>query len=201
MSVFEPVKMRSLEHHYKELLPIVRSHFRHVTKPFVDIPRFTDTYLTWRSYIRRLKGEENISVHTRIRDEYVKKYSKYNFPEYILGALVDYSVYRYFIQTPELRPPIHMDLADDVINPVQRNKELLLGEFVAELERKKVIARTSASKVLRSYDIDHLKSSNPFKSNRVSRLTSEFLVGKKKRTQKKRKGKRRRRSKTGKMRR
>merc|ERR1712196_729696 len=185
MSLFEPVKMRSLDYHYKELLPIVKSHFRHVTKPLVDIPGFTDTFLTWRSYIRRLKGEANISVHTRIRDEYVKKYSKYNFPEYILGALVDYSVYRFFIQTPELRPPIHMDFADDVINPTQRNKEFLLSEFAAELERKKVIARDRTSKVLRSYDIAPLKSSNPFKSHRVSRVTSEFIVGKKKRTQKK----------------
>ena len=87
MSIFEPVKMRSLEYHYrKELLPIVKSHFRHVTKPFVDIPGFTDTFLTWRSYIRRLKGEEDKNVHDRIRDEYVEKYSKYNFTEYILGA-------------------------------------------------------------------------------------------------------------------
>ena len=138
MSIFEPVKMRNLDYHYKEeLLPIVKSHFRHVTKPLVDIPGFTDTYLTWRSYIRRLKGEANISVHDRIRDEYVKKYSKYNFPEYILDALVDYSVYRYFVQTPELRPPIHMDLAEDVINQVQRNKELLVN-LLRNLKEKKL---------------------------------------------------------------
>ena len=196
MSIFEPVKMRSLEYHYrKELLPIVKSHFRHVTKPFVDIPGFTDTFLTWRSYIRRLKGEENKSVHTRIRDEYVEKYSKYNFPEYILGALVDYSIYRYFIQTPELRPPIHMDLADDVINPVQRNKELLLIEFAAELERKREIARRSVSRSLRTSNMGALKAFRP------SMKISEFLVGKRKRTQKKGKGKRRRRSRTGKRRR
>ena len=196
MSIFEPVKMRSLEYHYrKELLPIVKSHFRHVTKPFVDIPGFTDTFLTWRSYIRRLKGEANISVHDRIRDEYVEKYSKYNFPEYILGALVDYSVYRYFVQTPELRPPIHMDLADDVINPVQRNKELLLIEFAAELERKREIARRSVSRSLRTSNKGALKAFRP------SMKISEFLVGKRKRTQKKGKGKRRRRSRTGKRRR
>ena len=196
MSIFEPVKMRSLEYHYrKELLPIVKSHFRHVTKPFVDIPGFTDTFLTWRSYIRRLKGEANISVHDRIRDEYVEKYSKYNFPEYILGALVDYSVYRYFVQTPELRPPIHMDLADDVINPVQRNKELLLIEFAAELERKREIARRSVSRSLRTSNKGALKAFRP------SMKISEFLVGKRKRTQKKGNGKRRRRSRTGKRRR
>ena len=196
MSIFEPIKMRSLDYHYrKELLPIVKSHFRHVTKPLVDIPGFTDTFLTWRNYIRRLKGEGNISIHTRIRDEYVEKYSKYNFPEYILGALVDYSLYKYFIQTPELRPPIHMDLADDVINPAQRNKELLLAEFAAELERKRTVARSRASKSLRTSNIDALKAIRP------SMKISEYLVGKKKRTQKKGKGKRRRRSKTGKRRR
>jgi len=195
MSVFEPVKMRSLDYHYRtELFPIVKSHFRHVTKPLVDIPGFTDTYLTWRSYIRRLKGEANISVHDRIRDEYVEIYSKYNFPEYILGALVDYSVYRYFIQTPELRPPIHMDLANDVINPVQRNKELLLDEFAAELKRKREIARQRVSRSLRTSNMSALKATIP------SMKISEFLVGKKKRTQKKGKGKRRR-SKTGKRRR
>ena len=197
MSLFEPVKMRSLDYHYKEeLLPIVKSHFIHVTKPLVDIPGFTDTYLTWRSYIRRLKGEANISVHDRIRDEYVKKYSKYNFPQYILGALVDYSVYRYFVQTPELRPPIHMDLAEDVIKQVQRNKELLLGEFVAELEKKRERARQSVTRSLRTSNMSALRAIRP------SMRISEFLVGKKKRTQKKGKGKkRRRRSKTGKIKR
>ena len=196
MSIFEPVKMRSLDYHYrKELLPIVKSHFRHVTKPFVDIPGFTDTFLRWRSYIRSLKGEANISVHDRIRDEYVEKYSKYNFPEYILGALVDYSVYRYFVQTPELRPHIHMDLADDVINPLQRNKDLLLIEFAAEVERKREIARRRVSRSLRTSNMGALKASRP------SMKISEFLVGKRKRTQKKGKGKRRRRSRTGKRRR
>ena len=114
MSVFDPVNMRSLDNHYnKELLPIVRGHFRHVTKPFADIPGAREVYLRGREFIRRLKGiDEYVSVHDRIRDDYEQKYQgRYNFPKYILDALVDYSIYRYFIQTRELRPSIHMELA------------------------------------------------------------------------------------------
>ena len=88
-----------------------------------------------------------------------------------------------------------MDLADDVINPVQRNKELLLIEFAAELERKREIARRSVSRSLRTSNMGALKAFRP------SMKISEFLVGKRKRTQKKGKGKRRRRSRTGKRRR
>ena len=215
MAAFELVKMRSLDYHYrKELLPIVKSHFRHVTKPFVDIPGFRDTYLTWRDYFRRLRGEENKPIHTMIRDEYVKKYSdpntsktKYNFPDDILESLTEYSISRFFLQIPELRPrPMTEEwaretTAEEIVRPIQVHKELLLNKFAEELERKKVIARDRSSKVLRSYDIAPSKSSNPFKSHRPSMKISEFLVGKNKRTQKKGKGKRRRRSRTGKRRR
>ncbi len=40
MSAFSPVKMRRLDDHFKEILPFVKSHFRHVTKPLVDIPGY-----------------------------------------------------------------------------------------------------------------------------------------------------------------
>ena len=79
-----------------------------------------------------------------------------------------------------------MELAEDIINPVQINKELLLSEFAAELKRKRDITRASASRSLRASNIGALKAF------RLSMKISEFLVGKRKRTQKKGKGKRRR---------
>lgn len=198
MSVFEPVKMRSLEYHYtEELLPIVRNQFRHVTKPFVDIPGATEAYLKGREFIRRLKGlPRYISVTDKIREEYVRKYPDYNFPGYVLAALVDYSVYRYFVQIKELRPWLHIEFAEDIIRVVQQNKEFLLSEFIKEKDRKKEEARDRVARSLRKLNISALKATRP------SIKISEFIVGKKKRTQKRGKGKkRRRRSKTGKIRR
>ena len=193
MSAFSPVKMRKLDDHFKEILPFVKSHFRHVTKPLVDIPGFTETYLEWRSYIRRIRGENpSKSVHDRIREDYLKKYPNYDFPEHVLNALIDYSVYRYFIQTPELRPLENTDFADDIINPVQRNKELLLSEFASEVERKRIIARKEVSKSLKTSDIIALRA------NRPNSTISKFLVGKKRKTHKRGKGKKRKRSKTNK---
>ena len=189
MSIFKPVKIRNLDDHFKEILPFVKSHFRHVTKPLVDIPGFTETYLEWRSYIRRIKGDNlRKSVHDRIKEDYLKKYPNYDFPNHILNPLIDYSIYRYFIQTPELRPQEGIDFASDVINPVQKNKDYLLSEFANEVERKKLIAIKEVSKSLKTSDISALRE------NRPNYTISKFLVGKSKKTQKKTKGKKRRRT-------
>ena len=196
MSVFSPVKKRNLGDHFKEIVPIVKSQFRHVTKPLVNIPGFTETYLRWRNFIRRIKGDDpNKSVHDVIKEEYVKKYPDYNFPEHVLNALIDYSVYRYFIQTPELRPPTHSDLVEDIIEPVKQNQEILLSEFASEVERKRIIARKYASRSLATSNITALTATRP------NNTISQFLVGKKRKTQKKSKGKKGRRSKTNKRKR
>tara|TARA_A100001015_G_scaffold213969_1_gene240100 strand:+ start:4960 stop:5577 length:618 start_codon:yes stop_codon:yes gene_type:complete len=205
MALFKPVYREDLQEHFDQILPIVKKNFVHVTEPYVNIPGFTEGYLVWRNFIRKLKGEENKSVHIRIRDEFVRKYSPY-FPTYIVNALVDYSIYRYFVQKKELRPALHIEFAEDVIRDVEKNRVLLLNNFSKQLYRERVRGRDSA---MRSFS----RSSHPaIVQNR--RQISDFVVGtkpkepsagKKKRTQKKGKGKRRktgkRKSKTGKRRR
>lgn len=74
-----------------------------------------------------------------------------------------------------------MELAEDIINPVQRNKELLLSEFAAELKRKIYITRANASRNLRASNISALKAFI------LSVKNSEFIVGKKKKHRKKEK--------------
>ena len=90
-----------------------------------------------------------------IRDEYVKKYSdpntsktKYNFPDDILDSLTEYSISRFFLQIPELRPqPMTEEwaretTAEEIVRPIQVHKELLLNKFAEELERKKYNKRS-----------------------------------------------------------
>ena len=40
MALFKPVYREDLQYHFDEIRPIVKSYFRHVTEPYVNIPGF-----------------------------------------------------------------------------------------------------------------------------------------------------------------